>query len=38
MTYFDFVLYHKLGRTMQVEDPLSRQADHEMRIDLNNTN
>jgi len=38
MTRFDFVLYHKLGKTMQAEDPLSRQADHEMGIDLNNTN
>jgi len=38
MTHFDFVLYHKLGKTMQVEDPLSRQADHEIGIDLNNTN
>jgi len=38
MTRFDFVLYHKLGKTMQVEDPLSRQADHEMGIDLNNMN
>ena len=24
MTCFDFVLYHKLGKTMQAEDPLSR--------------
>jgi len=24
MTRFDFVLYHKPGKTMQVEDPLSR--------------
>jgi len=38
MTRFDFVLYHKLGKTMQAEDPLSRQADHEMGTDLNNTN
>ena len=38
MTRFDFVLYHKLGKTMQAEDPLSRWADHEMGIDLNNTN
>jgi len=38
MTRFDFVLYHKLGKTMQAEDPLFRQADHEMGIDLNNTN
>ena len=26
------------GKTMQAEDPLSRQADHEMGIDLDNTN
>ena len=38
MTCFDFVLYHKPGKTMQVEDPLSRWADHEMGIDLDNTN
>jgi len=38
MTHFDFVLYHKLGKTMQVEDPLSRQADHKMGTDLDNTN
>jgi len=38
MTRFDFVLYHKLGKTMQVEDPLSRRADHEMGIDLDNMN
>jgi len=38
MTHFDFVLYHKPGKTMQVEDPLSRQADYEMGIDLDNTN
>ena len=38
MTCFDFALYHKLGKTMQVEDPLSRQADHEMGTDLNNMN
>ena len=38
MTHFDFVLYHKPGKTMQVEDPLSRQADHEMGIDLDNMN
>jgi len=38
MTRFDFVLYHKLGKTMQAEDPLSRRADYEMRIDLDNTN
>jgi len=38
MTCFDFVLYHKPGKMMQVENPLSRQADHKMGIDLNNTN
>jgi len=38
MTYFDFVLYHKPGKMIQVEDPLSRRADHEMGIDLDNTN
>ena len=38
MTCFDFVLYHKLEKTMQVEDPLSRWADHEIGIDLDNTN
>jgi len=38
MTHFDFVLYHKLGKTMQAKDPLSRQADHEMGTDLDNMN
>jgi len=38
MTHFDFVLYHKLGKTIQTEDLLSRQADHEIETDLNNTN
>jgi len=38
MTHFDFVFYHKLEKTMQAKDPLSRQANHEMGIDLNNTN
>jgi len=38
MTRFDFVLYHKPEKTMQAEDPLSRRADHEMGIDLDNTN
>jgi len=38
MTCFDFVLYHKPEKTMQVENPLSRQANHEMGIDLDNTN
>ena len=38
MTHFGFVLYHKLGKMMQAEDPLSRRADHEMEIDLDNTN
>jgi len=38
MTCFDFVLYHKPGKMMQAEDLLSRQADHEMGIDFDNTN
>ena len=38
MTHFDFVLYYKLGKIIQAKDPLSRQADHEIGIDLNNTN
>jgi len=38
MTHFDFVLYHKPEKTMQAEDPLSRQADHEIGTDLNNIN
>ena len=38
MTHFDFVLYHKLGKTMQAEDPLSRWANHKIGIDLDNTN
>jgi len=38
MICFDFVLYHKLGKTMQTKDPLSKQADHEMGIDLDNIN
>jgi len=38
MTCFDFVLYHKLGKTMQAEDLLSRQADYEMGTDLDNMN
>jgi len=38
MTHFNFVLYHKLGKTMQAEDPLSRRADHKIGIDLDNTN
>jgi len=37
-THFDFVLYHKPEKTMQVKDPLSRRVDHEMRIDLDNMN
>jgi len=37
MTCFDFVLYYKPGKTMQAEDPLSRQANHEMGIDPDNT-
>jgi len=38
MTRFDFVLYHKLEKTMQAKDPLSRRVDHEMGTDLDNTN
>jgi len=38
MTHFNFVLYHKLEKTIQVEDLLSRRADHEMGTDLNNMN
>jgi len=38
MTRFNFVLYHKLEKMMRVEDPLSQRVDHEMGIDLNNTN
>jgi len=38
MTRFDFVLYHKIGKTMQAEDPLSRRADYEMGTDLDNMN
>jgi len=38
MTRFDYILYHKPGKTMQAEDPLSRRADHEMEINLDNTN
>jgi len=38
MTHFDFVLYHKLGKMMQAEDPLSRRANYEMEIDLDNMN
>jgi len=38
MTYFDFVLYYKPGKTIQVEDLLSRWADHEIGTDLDNTN
>ena len=38
MTCFDFALYHKPGKTMQAEDPLSRRADHEMGTDLDNMN
>jgi len=32
------VLYHKPGKTMQAEDPLSRRADHEIGTNLDNTN
>jgi len=38
MTRFDFVLYHKPGKMIQAEDLLSRRADHEIGIDLDNTN
>ena len=38
MTCFDFVLYHKLEKTMQAENLLSRQVDYEMEIDLNSAN
>ena len=38
MTHFDFVLYHKLGKTIQAEDPLSRQADYKIGTDLDNMN
>ena len=38
MTHFDFVLYYKLGKIIQAKDPLSRQADHEIGIDLDNMN
>jgi len=38
ITHFDYILYHKPGKTIQAEDSLSRRADHEMGIDLNNTN
>jgi len=38
MTYFDLVLYHKLGKTIQAEDPLSRRANHKIGIDLDNIN
>jgi len=38
MTHFNFALYHKLEKTMQAEDLLSRQTDQEMGTDLNNMN
>jgi len=38
ITCFDFVLYHKPGKTIQAEDLLSRQTDHKIGTDLNNTN
>ena len=38
MTHFDFVLYYKPKKIIQAEDPLSRWANHEMGIDLDNTN
>ena len=37
MTHFDFVLYYKPEKIIQVEDPLSRWADYEIGTDLNNT-
>ena len=38
MTCFDYILYHKPRKTIQAEDPLSRRADHEIGINLDNTN
>ena len=38
MTHFDFVLYHKPEKMMQAEDLLSRQANHKMETDFDNTN
>jgi len=38
MTHFDFVLYYKPEKMIQVEDLLSRWADYEIGTDLNNTN
>ena len=38
MTHFDFIFYHKPEKMVQMEDCLSRWADHEMGIDFNNTN
>jgi len=32
------VLYHKLGKIMQAEDPLSKQVDYKIGTDLDNTN
>jgi len=37
MTCFDFVLYYKPEKTIQVEDFLSRWANYKMGTDLNNT-
>ena len=38
MTRFDFVFYHKPEKMIQVEDPLSRQADYKMETVFDNTN
>ena len=38
MTYFDYILYYKPEKIMQAKDPLSRRADHEIGINLDNTN
>jgi len=38
MTHFDYILYHKPGKTMQAEDSLFRRANYEIGINLNNTN
>ena len=38
MTHFDYILYHKPGKTIQAKDPLFRRVDHEIEINLDNTN
>jgi len=38
MICFDYILYHKPEKIMQAEDPLSRRADYEMGINLDNIN